>query len=171
MRRSERQARAVTTGVWQVDSKTFIIRAQPTDPVSGKKKNIRRVLENSSRLEAVRARLQLIQPSDPAPSLPPVDPVTVTLPETVADFATWWIQRLKARGDVEISTMRRYTLALDRLSVRILDAPLTDVTPHMIESWMIAASAEFGASTVNSWLLSPTLFPHPSLTPFDGPTA
>lgn len=151
MRRSERQAKAVTTGVWQVNSTTFIIRAQPTDPVSGKKRNIRRVLENSSRPEAVRARLQLIQPSDPSPSLPPLEPETGTHPETVGDFAIWWIQRLKARGDVEISTMRRYTLALDRLSARILDAPLADVTPHMVESWMIAASADFGSTTVNSW--------------------
>jgi integrase len=153
MRRSEQNAVAVTTGVWQVGPTTFIIRAQPEDPISGKRKNVRRVLENSSRLEAVRARLELNQPPSipPVPVPPPTQATGGTRPESVADFATWWIKRLSARGDVEISTMRRYTLALDRLSARLLATPLTDVTPHMIEAWMIAASAEFSATTVNSW--------------------
>jgi hypothetical protein len=35
MRRSEQNAVAVTTGVWQVGRTTFIIRAQPEDPISG----------------------------------------------------------------------------------------------------------------------------------------
>jgi integrase len=153
MRRSEQRAVAVTTGVWQVGRKTFIIRAQPKDPITGKKKNIRRVLENSSRPEALRARLELIRPpsTPPSPVPQPTQATVGTPPESVADFATWWIKRLSARGDVEVSTMRRYTLALDRLSARLLATPLTEVTPHMIEAWMIAASAEFSATTVNSW--------------------
>jgi integrase len=142
----------VSTGVWKVGPTTFIVRAQPTDPITGRKRNIRRVVEKASQQEAIDARLHLMGRGRPRSAPPPEPRVTGgTCQETVADFAAWWIRRLTARRDIEISTMRRYTLALDRLSPRILSAPLDGVTPQMVESWMIAATVQFSPTTINSW--------------------
>ncbi len=75
-----------------------------------------------------------------------------TAPVVVGDFASSWLERKIARGDLNASTAERYALALDRLSDRIAEMPMRDVAPGDIERWMIASLAQYAPATINSWL-------------------
>ncbi len=64
MRKSEKQGRRVLPGLWQLKRKVWIVRAQPVDPSTGKRVNLRRVLEDVSRQEAIEAREALLRTFD-----------------------------------------------------------------------------------------------------------
>jgi integrase len=151
MRKTEKKGRKILPGIWQLNRTTFIVRAQPKDPHTGKKRNVRRVLLDSTRHDAIAVREGLLASVH-------LKPTISTNRETVAAFVEFWLKHKKARGDVTDSTHERYALALGHVSKRILDAQLGDVTPEMIERWIASAITPKGerkpyeASTVNSWL-------------------
>lgn len=151
MRKLEKTGRRILPGIWQLNRTTFIVRVQPKDARTGRKQNLRRVLENATRQDAIRVREELLAGVHAPPS-------TSTLPETVRDFGKWWLEHKRARGDVAESTHDRYTLSLGHVSKRILDAHLDEVTAEMIERWMTTAIAEhadqprYAVKTVNGWL-------------------
>ncbi|MEZ4248856.1 MAG: tyrosine-type recombinase/integrase [Polyangiales bacterium] len=62
------------------------------------------------------------------------------------------LAREKGRsGDLERQTRERYVVALDRLSKRLLDKRLDELTPDDVEQWMLASREKgFAAGTVNS---------------------
>lgn len=153
MRTLEKSGRKILPGIWQLNRTTFVVRVQPKDPRTGKKRNIRRVLEDSSRREAILVREELLASVHASASIP-------TNRETVGAFASWWLDHKKSRGDIQITTAEKYAVALDHLSPRILNSFLDEVTPTMIEAWMVKATRpktgrkpeRYAASTVNSWL-------------------
>ena len=49
MRLTEKSGRQISPGVWQLKRDLFIIRAQPVDPLTGSKRNMRRVLRGVTR--------------------------------------------------------------------------------------------------------------------------
>ena len=75
---------------------------------------------------------------------------TTSLP-TLRTFATSWLAKKVARGDLERQTRERYVVALDRLSKRLLDKPLDELTADDVEQWMLASREKgFAPGTVNS---------------------
>jgi len=157
MRQVETAGRKILPGIWQLNRTTYIVRAQPRDPRTGKKRNIRRLLENSSRQDALAMREDLLAGVDSSVQTP-------TSQETVGAFVEWWLKYKGDRGDIEPSTLDRYALALGHLSPRILEATLGDLTVTMIEEWMIRAARRrpggkdgrtperYAPRTINSWL-------------------
>jgi hypothetical protein len=144
MRKSEKQGRRVLPGLWQLKRRVWIVRAQPVDPSTGKRVNLRRVLEDVSRQEAIEARealLRTFEVRDEPVSWPSPTPLTAQV--VVGDFASSWLERKIARGDLNASTAERYALALDRLSDRIAETAMRDVAPSDIERWMIASLAQY----------------------------
>lgn len=153
MRKSEKSGRKVLPGIWQLNRTTFVVRAQPRDPRTGKKKNLRRLLEDSTLKEAMAAREELLRSVHEPRSTP-------TRRETVGDFAAYWLDYKAKRGDLESSTLERYATALGHLSERILESYLDELSVDDVVNWMLKAvqvapgrvPKRFAASTVNSWL-------------------
>lgn len=149
MRRNTKLGRRVLPGIWQLNQTTFIVRAQPVDPDSGRRVNLRRVLEGSTRSEAIVAREQLLLRFTAPPNRAPVHavptrPTSSTSLETLGSFGKRWLRRKIARGDINPNTVDRYRHALGHLSPRLLRAPVVDVTP-------VAALDRFSPRTINSW--------------------
>ena len=91
-------------------------------------------------------------PPPAAETAPPVQPVVAG--PTLGGFAKEWLERKVKRGDLEDSTRRRYELAIARLSEELVQCPLDQVRPAMVENWMLAARGEdlsFSSVTINSW--------------------
>lgn len=226
MRKTEKSGKQIAPGVWQLKTNEFLLRIQPKDPTTGKKRNVRRLLVGVSRNEALDERARLMgeltssdaSTTDPmswmttmssaatmsstttrtatrsktvatpsevssppvTPSVPPgwalvhgpngptwvpatalssgspnapttvVSTTTMSLP-TLRTFATSWLAKKVARGDLERQTRERYVVALDRLSKRLLDKRLDELTPDDVEQWMLASRAKgFAPGTVNS---------------------
>ena len=163
MRLTEKNGRQVAPGVWQLNRDMFIVRAQPVDALTGRKRNVRRVLHGATLGQALLAREQLLDVEPTAPLLPvaplpavplasPVQPV-VSGP-TLGTFAEEWLKRKVKRGDLEGSTRRRYELAIARLSQELVRCPLEQVRPAMVENWMLASregDPSYSSVTINSW--------------------
>jgi len=154
--------RKVAPGIWKLKKKSFIVRAQPVDPETGKPRNLRRVVHDVTLTEAKQLREELMATfSDPpgptneaseasAPSAPRTSTVTTRLPR-LGDFAESWLERKIARGDLQEQTADRYATSLDRLSPRLQRTPLDLVTRDDVERWMIAARRRYSARTINGW--------------------
>jgi integrase len=158
------------TGLSQQNRDTFAIRIQCRKP-NGGRSCLKRTLHGVTLGQAIEARdamrvaLRTGRPipswiddlggvsSQPSPVEPPSPSTTTTtdLP-ALSDFVAKWLKRKKARGDLEASTAERYATALDHLSPRLLRAKLDEITPEMIERWMLASLEDFQPSTVNGWL-------------------
>lgn len=153
-RKQSKSGRKILPGIWQLNQTTFIVRAQPKDPRTGKKRNFKRVLQDSSRREAIAVREELLV------GVHEVRTATPTSQETVGSFAKSWLRRKAERGDIEVSTLDRYGTALGHLSTRILNSYLGEVTAADIENWMVKATQmrrgrkpeRYSANTVNGWL-------------------
>jgi len=44
MRKTEKSGKQIAPGVWQLKTNEFLLRVQPKDPTTGKKRNVRRLL-------------------------------------------------------------------------------------------------------------------------------
>ncbi|MCB9629762.1 MAG: site-specific integrase [Sandaracinaceae bacterium] len=150
-RTSSSSGRRVLPGIWKLNTTDFIVRAQPIDPRTGKKKNVRRVLTDASLNDAVLLRDQLMRQPD-------VEPSRETRRERLGEFATWWLDHKVGRGDIEPSTVDRYQTVIGHLTLRLRDTYLDCVTPTDIEEWIVTAtrpsgdSPGYGPATVNGWL-------------------
>ena len=166
--------RQVVPGIWQTNTKNeWVIRTQPLDPTTGRRKNIRRVLQGVSLVEAISARDELLRKflarvamtevtvaTPPSAPVPVVTTVTApasstnspsTSPVTVRTFARSWLERKLARGDITDVTHRRYATALDRMSAAILDSPIGSLDAETIEAWQLASRRKYDPETVNGW--------------------
>lgn len=163
MRLSEKNGRLVAPGVWQLNRDMFIVRAQPVDARTGRKRNVRRVLHGATLGQALIAREQLLDVEPGAPLIalapppsatpaPPVQPVVCG--PTLGTFAEEWLKRKVKRGDLEGSTQRRYELAIARLSEELVQCPLEQIRPAMVENWMLGSRGgdlSYSSVTINSW--------------------
>ncbi len=153
MRKTHKPGKKILPGIWKLNQDTFVVRAQPIDPRTGKKKNRKRLLEGVTLQEAMREREALLVFEDRTRK-------TSTRPETVADFAAWWLGYKNSRGDLGPATAQRYARSLDHLSKRILELPLKEVSAGVIEAWMVEGvrgpggpnGAGFHPDTINGWL-------------------
>ena len=151
MRKTTTSGRHVLPGIWQLNKTDFIVRAQPRDPRTGKKRNVRRILRNASLTDAVVLRDQLMQQGDAVSTREPRR-------ERLGEFASWWLDHKIGRGDIEPSTVDRYRTVIGHLQPRLRDTYLECVTPADIEEWIVSATRPSGdnpgysPSTVNGWL-------------------
>lgn len=157
------------TGLSQLNRDTFAIRVQVRKANGGMsclKRTLRRVTLARA-IEARDAMRVVIRSGDPIPTwidelagvnkrpspvVPSPSTTTTTDLPALSDFVAKWLKRKKARGDLEASTAERYATALDHLSPRLLRAKLDEITPEMIERWMLASLEEFQPTTINGWL-------------------
>lgn len=167
MRRKNRKGRRVAPGIWKLNQDTFFVQAQPMDPETGTRRNLRRTISNATMADAVALKAELMSSvetsASPAPSWtpgwPPVPPnvgapwfpTTSTSRETVGAFAKRWLERKVERGDLQESTAERYAYALDHLSHRLRTTPMVEVRPDDIERWMLASRKQYHPGTINSW--------------------
>lgn len=163
MRLTEKNGRQVAPGVWQLNRDMFIVRAQPVDALTGRRRNVRRVMHGATLSQALLAREQILGvepcapplPPAPLPIVPPAPPVQpVACGPTLGTFAEEWLKRKVKRGDLEGSTRRRYELAIARLSQELVRCPLEQLRPSMVENWMLASRGgdlSYSSVTINSW--------------------
>jgi len=90
-------------GVYRVDEKTYWIRAKATDPRTGKKKEVERLLEGVSIQQAAQQRSELMEATK--------KPIAEAQHMRVGDFARSWIESKALRLDA--STVQTYTDALE----------------------------------------------------------
>ncbi len=159
-------------GLSQLNQDTYAIRVQLRKP-SGQMACLKRTLRGTTLARAIEARdalREVIRTGEPVPmwidelanvtpTVSPNPPPTEAPPSTtrtdlpaLGDFVEQWLERKKARGDLEVSTAERYATALDHLSPRLQRTRLDEMTPEMIEHWMLAAREDFQPSTINGWL-------------------
>ncbi len=165
MKRNELAGKRILPGLWKLGERTYLVRVQVRG--RGRVRNRRRLLENATLADAIHYRDALkaslvtltaspravLLSAAPAPVAPVATPCEATHLELVGAFASSWLERKIARGDLAESTADRYAVAMDRVSDRILQSPLDVVTEEMIETWLIAARREgFKPTTINGWL-------------------
>ena len=90
-------------GVLKIDDKTYVIRAKATCPRTGRKKEVHKLLEGVSLLEAAQTRAELVDGIK--------NPVEQSKKVRVGEFARSWIASKLLR--VDATTGRTYADALD----------------------------------------------------------
>jgi len=90
-------------GMYRVDEKTYWIRAKATDPRTGNKKEVERLLEGVSIQQAAQQRSELMEATK--------KPIAEAQHMRVGDFARSWIESKALRLDA--STVQTYTDALE----------------------------------------------------------
>ena len=149
-RKLEKNGRRICPGLWQLDKKTWVVRAQRRCPRTHRMVNRRRLVRNATRAEALavleelRAELEAWDARGPA--------LQATSQQTLESFAISWLKTKKRRKDLAPSTERRYATALDRLSTWLREMPLADIGRGDIQQWMVASRKKFAARSVNGWL-------------------
>jgi len=104
--RTPRMKRGTPTrypGVLRIDDNTYCIRLKVTNPRTGRKKEVARVLKGTSPQEAARLRAELMEAVK--------NPVALARKVRVGDFARSWIESKALRLDS--NTVRTYTDALE----------------------------------------------------------
>lgn len=166
--RKNRKGRRVAPGIWKLNQETFFVQAQPIDPQTGKRRNLRRTISKATLNDAVALRAELMSSAEPPmPAVPswmpgwptaqmgamgaPFYSMPSTSRETVESFGERWLVRKVERGDLSDSTAERYAYVLDHLSHRLRTTPMVAVRPEDIERWMLASMKQYHPGTINSW--------------------
>ena len=165
--------RQVVPGIWQTNTKNeWVIRAQPLDPVTGRRKNIRRLLQGVSLVEAIATRDELVRRflasvvvadviTTAAPVTPVVSAPTAAPPElvTLAPAAT---PPSAGTGSPSISPVTVRTFATSWLERKLGRGDITDVThgryatalDRMSAAILDSPPASLTAESIETWQLA-----------------
>ena len=117
-------------GVYRINNETFFVRATGTDPRTGKKKEVTKLLEGVSAQHAAQERTKLIEEIS--------KPVEKAQKVRVGDFARSWIESKALRLDS--TTIKTYVDALERHILPALGDYYYDVlTSQDVQKWIDGA--------------------------------